>query len=230
MAKHARSKLIMQPRFRADYPGEFVVLNTTWSGGRQRQQREWIENPIQNQHISGRAVCIGSGIDLDKFDYTILQRHRGGLLGTLKLQTYGVGQIAEQMRLDFTVEDNKEQLDQLISNEYHTNNVIYTTTKNCIANPGSCYLIPLPPHVMLPAMPMYLAAFDGHKEIFLLGYNKETQFENPKWIDNVKEVMNTYSGVKFWLVGIPTNMPNTWLDCANVETMTYRDFITYCDI
>jgi hypothetical protein len=34
----------MQARFRADYPGEFVVLNTTWSGGRQRQQREWIEN------------------------------------------------------------------------------------------------------------------------------------------------------------------------------------------
>jgi hypothetical protein len=70
-------------RYRTDYDGEFIVTQSTWSGGKKRQKREWVANPIKNQHISGRAVCIASDHDLPNFDYTRLQRHRGGLLGTL---------------------------------------------------------------------------------------------------------------------------------------------------
>jgi len=32
------------------------------------------------------------------------------------------------------------------------------------------------------------------------------------------------------LIGEPTNMPAAWLDCANVRTMNYQDWISYCDI
>ena len=97
----------METRYRADYAGEFVVLETKWSGGKKIEKREWIDNPITNQHLSGRAACIGSGIDRNYFNYTVLQRHRGGLLGSKKLQNYGTGIIAQEMRLDFTVKKNK---------------------------------------------------------------------------------------------------------------------------
>jgi hypothetical protein len=225
----------MQARFRSDYLGEFVVTNTTWSGGKRTQQREWIANPIENQHISGRAAVIGSRDSLqDPFprgiDYTILQRHRGGLLGTLKLQTYGTGTIAEDMRLDFAVELDPEQLSKLVESKYYENNVVYTTARNCIANPGDFYLIPIHPKLLLPALPIYLACFDGHQEIFLIGYSKQTPFDNPLWIQHVAEIIEAYSGVKFWCIGEDSNMPDEWIKHGNCQTMPYRDFIGYADI
>jgi hypothetical protein len=83
----------MDARYRTDYLGEFVILETRWSGGKKSETREWINNPITNHHLSGRAACIGSTLDQIHFDYTRLQRHRGGLLGSKKLQTYGTGAL-----------------------------------------------------------------------------------------------------------------------------------------
>ena len=154
--------------YRKDYDGEFIISHTKWVNGKKEQRREWVENPIQNQHISGRATCIGSSIDRSLFDYTRLQRHRGGLLASKKVQTYGVGAIALEMRLDFTVDSYIDNLKPLLDNEYYVDNVVYTTSKNCILNPGNFYLIPNRPRLLDIAMPVYLAAFDGHQEIFLL--------------------------------------------------------------
>ena len=108
--------------------------------------------------------------------------------------------------------------------------MVYTTARNCISNPGDFYLIPQAPGLLMPALPIYLAAFDGHKEIFLLGYSTQMAFENYRWFDDVCSVFSAYSGVQFYLVGEPSIMPDSWLECANVKTMTYRDFIGYCDV
>ena len=225
----------MEARYRQDYPGEFVIVNTIWEGGKRTEQREWIANPIDNQHISGRAVCIGSQDSMQSpypegIDYKILQRHRGGLLGSLKLQTYGTGKIAQEMRLDFSVDIDSEVLQKLIDSKYYEDNVVYTTARNCIANPGDFYLIPQAPRLLMPALPVYLAAFDGHKEIFLIGYSKQMKFDHPRWFDDVNEVFKAYSSVKFYLIGEPTIMPDSWLECSNVTNMTYRDFVGYCDV
>jgi hypothetical protein len=220
----------MEPRYRADYPGEFVVTTTTWTGGKKIQDREWIENPIKNQHISGRAACLGSSIDRDKFNYTILERHRGGLLGSKKLQTYGTGEIALEMRLDFTVETNNAQLTKLVEQEYQVKNIVYTTAKNCLTNPGEFYLLPQAPRLSTPALAVYLSAFDEHKEIFLIGYHRETPYDNPRWIGDITKVIQSYSGVKFHLVGEPSLMPDEWLDCPNTRAMPVRDFISYADV
>lgn len=220
----------MQPRYRSDYAGEFVVLETKWSQGKKKQTREWVPNPIENHHISGRAACIGSSIDSHRFDYTHLQRHRGGLLGSKKLQTYSTGIIAQHMRLDFAVETKAEILQELKTSGYSEKNIVYTTARNCIANPGEFYLIPNNPHLLDLVASVYMAAFDGHQEIFLLGYNKETRVENNEWHKQLKMLFESYSGVKFYVVGEPTNLHEIWFDCANSTAMTYRDFIGYCDV
>ena len=51
----------MSERYRTEYDGEFVIINNTIKDGKKIQEREWIENPIENQHISGCAAVIGHG-------------------------------------------------------------------------------------------------------------------------------------------------------------------------
>jgi hypothetical protein len=221
---------MIQPRYRSDYTGEFIITQSVWSGGKKRQRREWVANPIENQHISGRAVCIGSDHESNQFDYTILQRHRGGLLGSKKLQTYGLGFGAHQMRLDFTIETDEDILKELINNHYYQDNIIYTSPKNCLKYPGVFYLTPYNPVLIKHALALYLAAFDGHKEIFMIGYNNQTITGNSAWIAHVAQVFSAYSGTKFIIVGMPHRAPDSWLEFANVERMTYREFISHCDV
>ena len=219
----------MQARYRADYAGEFIILESKWSGGKKSETREWISNPIENQHISGRAACIGSNIDRQLFDYTRLSRHRGGLLSSKKLQTYGVGDIALEMRLDFTDETKNNKLIAIQETEIQEDSVVYTTSKNCIKYPGKFYIVPQRPLIEDSVTILYLAAFDGHREIFLLGYHNETDYGRNTWIRDVANIFRTYP-VDFYLIGEPTNMPGEWLDCANVRSTSYRDWISYCDI
>jgi hypothetical protein len=220
----------MDARYRSDYAGEFVILETKWSGGKKSETREWITNPIENHHISGRAACIGSTIDRKQFNYTRLQRHRGGLLGSKKLQTYGTGDIALEMRLDFTVETDSDSLNKILESSYQTSNIVYTTPRYCIAHPGEFYLIPLRPRIVDLATVVYLAAFDGHKEIFLLGYTEETAGGNTAWISQLTDIFSAYAGTKFYLIGESTRMPDVWVNCVNVQCMNYRDWIGYCDV
>jgi hypothetical protein len=217
-------------RYRTDYDGEFIITQSVWSGGKKKQKREWVANPIENQHISGRAVCIASDHDLPDFDYTRLQRHRGGLLGSKKLQTYGLGFAAKQMRLDFTVETDDKILRELMDSHYYQDNVVYTTPRNCLKYPGVFYLTPYNPVMIKHALLPYLASFDGHKEIFLVGYNQYTDAGNTSWAAHVSEVINAYAGTKFIIVGAKHHAIESWLEYANVEQMTYREFISYCDV
>lgn len=220
----------MQARYRTDYAGEFVILETRWGAGKKEETREWIPNPIENHHLSGRAACIGSDLDRWQFDYTRLQRHRGGLLGSKKLQTYGTGSIAQQMRLDFAVETNTNNLAAILSTGYQQDNIVYTTARNCIANPGEFYLIPYKPRLIDMTIAVYLAAFDGHQEVFLLGYTDESPGDSLHWQAQLADVFLAYPGVKFYLVGESTRMPDVWVDCFNTQVMTYPEFISYCDV
>jgi hypothetical protein len=220
----------MEERYRTDYAGEFIVTNSRWVNGHKEQTREWIPNPIDNQHISGRAACIGSTFERDIFDYTRLQRHRGGLLGSKKLQTYGIGAVAQQMRLDFTVETNPDKLKDILSTDYQQTNTVYTNPRNCLAYPGEFYLIPLNPHLLDIGQILYLAAFDNHKEIFMLGYTKDTPVDSPNWTTQVRTVIDAYPGTLFYMIGETTNMPDIWLEAANGRNLTYREFISYCDV
>jgi hypothetical protein len=221
---------MIQAHYRADYAGEFVILETKWSEGQKVQKREFVPNRIENDHISGRAACIGHDIDQPRFDFTRLQRHRGGLLGSKKLQTYGTGVIAQKMKLDFAIETESDRLENLIQNNYASENIVYSSAKLCMDNPNLFYLIPYNPNLLDMCSAVYLAAFDGHKEIFLLGFNKDTPVSKPLWHLEIVSIMNTYAGVRFYLVGEPTNMYDAWLDCANAQAINYREFISYCDV
>lgn len=217
-------------RYRKDYTGEFIVTSTAWSGGKKRTRREWVPNLIQNNHISGRAVCIGSTIDIGEFDFKVLQHHKGGLLGSKKVQTYGIGDIAKQMRLDFTVEKDDSVLQELIEQHYFQDNIIYSTPKLCLAHPNVLYPVPYNPPFIKQVQAIYLAAFDEHREIFLLGYNDSAELGNNEWAEQVNQIMLAYPLTKFYHVGNKAQTPEMWKGNSNFEQLTYREFIVYADV
>jgi len=222
--------MALTQRYRKDYTGEFVILNSRYTQGKKVESREWIANPIINQHLSGGGACIGSLDDLEQFNPKPLENHRGGLLGSKKLQTYGTARVAQHMRLDFTVDISIDNLTPLIESKYVEDNIVYTTARNCIQHPGEFYLIPLTPHMCTEALAIYLAAFDGHPEVYMLGYNKDTNTGQSAWIEQVAQIIRAYPGTRFTMVGNKLNMPDAWMRCPNTRNYTYREFVSYCDV
>lgn len=221
---------MIHERYRADYEGEFVITESRWTGGKKTQNREWVPNTIINQHTSGRAACIGSNVHRDLFDYTRLQRHKGGLLSSKKLQTYGTGTIAKEMRLDFAIDINKNILKELVESGYVTDNIVYASTRTCLVHPGEFYLIPYNTLIALEALVLWMAAFDGHKEIYALGYSNDTVGTVSEWSAHVNGVLMAYPSVKFTFIGEESNVPKLWRMNANVACMDIRPFISHCDI
>lgn len=219
-------------RYRADYTGEFVVTNLVWAGNQKHQTREWLPNPIENQHISGRAAVIGSALDQEQFDFKKLEKHKGGLLGQKKLQTYGSGDLWKSMKFDFYVTSSDSHLQEVNATGYSEQNIVYTTAKNVSKYPGKFYLVPHIGRLDELAMAVYLAAFDGHNEVFLFGYNNDTHDIAGRitWKEHVNSIFAAYKTTEFILVGTETNMPDMWKNNRNVSCQNFRQFITYCDV
>ena len=84
---------MIKPRYRRDYDGEFVIVETIITDNAKKYTREWIPNTVENHHLSGRAAVIGSRESQARFDHRRLQDHRGGLLAKKSLQTYGTADL-----------------------------------------------------------------------------------------------------------------------------------------
>lgn len=216
--------------YRKDYTGEFVIVNTNVRLGIKEQRREWLDNPITNQNVSRRAAVIGSAADQKRFDFRRLARHRGGLHGCLRLQTYGTADIWRHMPLDFYCNTQRPVLTQISATDYAEKSIVYTSPRFCLMFPGQFYMIPYQPLIDDLAAAIYLAAFDGQTEIFMLGYSQHMTAARHQWQQDIADVIRTYHTHQFTFVGVASNQADCWLDLDNVQTMDYRSWISYCDI
>jgi len=241
--------MAIQEIYRADYDGEYVILTTKVEDGKKIVEKEWIDNPIQNQHISGRAAVIASGESRLVFDVTQLERHRGGLLGSKKLQTYGTGQLHKEMQLDFFITLDPDKLKECIEDKYTERCTVYSTARNCIENPGEFFLIPQSMRGLTAVLATWLACFDGHKEVFWLGLDgqMDENYNNNIYIpqgdprktsvsishklnNSIAELMRCYLSVDFYHVSDIKKVPEVWTEQPNFKQMTYREWISYCDV
>lgn len=220
----------MKARYRKDYTGEFVITEIKISENAWREKREWIPNVIQNHHISPRAAVIGNNSMRQWFDHRKLENHRGGLQGSLRLQTYGTGDVWQDTRLQFYVSTNRKIVDQLRACEYHKDTVVMTSGSICLEYPGDFYLVPHLPVMDDLALAVYLAAFDEYKEIFLIGYNTETQAGTLNWLSDVNSIFQDYPACQFVILGSEASIPELWRHNTNVRAMKVREFISYCDV
>lgn len=219
---------MITPYYRGDYDGEFIVSEARWSDGQKHIQREWIPNPIENKHISGRACILCSADKIDSFDPTKLSGHRGGLLGSKKLQVYAIENVVKHMIADFAVVRDQELLKEISDTDLTKKTTMYTVTSSVIKHPGNFYPIPHGVVSTTIGTALYLACFDEHKEIFILNFGEN--YDKPKVVNSIVNIAKSYDNVQVYIVDTANRMPEVWKNTLNIKYMPFREWISYCDI
>lgn len=238
--------------FRSDYAGETMTTSSTWAGSEWTYAQEYIPNAITNQHLSRRAVVIGNGSSRKNYEINLLKNHRAGILGALAVQTYGCNALYRDFTPTFLVSTGTEISAEIANSGYCEDNIVYANAEVVAAHPQKFYLVPQDIHYDSGALAVYLACFDGHKQIYLLGFDNwsgdgdnsnmylETNCygssnQEPAhnfWTTTLKHIMETYHEVQFTRV-MPTSgwwCPEAWKNCLNFNQITYKEFTLAIDL
>lgn len=241
--------------FRKDYQGEEIVTDLVHIDNRWDVTKEWIGNSVINNQISNKACIIGNGISRKRFPLNTVLGHFGGLLAREKLQTYGCNALYREHAPDFLVVsgDDSGIVTEIANSGYCDNHVVYAAAPHIQYHPGKFYLIPQDPGWNSGSIATYLAAFDGHTTIYMLGFDgQDTEHYNynmyagtqhyqternaqagPAFLDlTMKAIFDTYDNVDFVRV-MPSQystMPEEWKYCTNLRQISFRQFALEADL
>jgi hypothetical protein len=238
--------------YRKDYTGQQVITDMTHENGSWEHVYEWVSNDVFNNHISNQAIVIGNGPSRLQLNLNLIKNHKGGLLSRERLQSYGCNALYRDFAPDFLVAVGKDIVKEIYNSEYPTNNVVYTNGINILENPGKFHIIPQDPGWNAGSIATYMACFDGHKKVFLVGFDGQ---DTPGYNSNVYadtagyaparsgsseeffnlsmlEVFTTYNDVEFVRVmpGRNAPIPEDWKFCANFRQISYENFRTEADL
>ena len=238
--------------YRATYAGEHVVTNLTYQGNDWTPETEYIANSVFSTYTTTQAIAIGNGESRLPVDLTYIGNHKGGLYGSNKLQSYGCNALYRDFTPDFLVATGDEIIEEIANSGYAADNIVYTNADSIIKYPGKFYLIPQNPYLDSGAIAAYMACFDGHQKVFLLGYDncvghqpvqnvyKDTpgyptaddSHNGRFWELSLAGIIKLYSDVEFVRI-MPTkeyDIPLDWGRLPNFRQIDFRDFILEADI
>lgn len=245
--------LQLSKKYRKGYTGEDIIVERKHEGNRWWETTETVPNAITNNQISDRAVVIGNGPSRLDFNLSNLKKS-SGLLGASTVQTYGCNAVYRDFTPDFLVASgNNNLIKEIADSPYVTDNIVYTNCIHLLEYPGKFYLIPYDPYADAGTTAAYIAAFDGHKKIYLLGfdghdleghnsnvysdtngYDAKWDFEidGEKWINNRVQLFNVYNDVDFvWVTPYGRNtIPEKLKWCRNYRQISFRDFVLEADL
>lgn len=239
-------------RYRTDYTGEDIVQERILRGGEWQTATEHVSNNVINNQISNRAVVIGNGQSRATFNINHLLNKRSGLLGADTLQSYACNAFYREYSPDFLVVTNRSIAEEMTKTNYAANNIVYTRVDISLEFPKRFYLIPHDPYADAGSTAAYIAAFDGHKKIYLLGcegqhsenYNdniyagtngydaKNVTVSSEKWENNYAQIFSVYDDVDFVFV-TPSGRyvtPESWKSCVNLRQINFREFVLEADL
>lgn len=220
--------------YRENYSGEEVVSKLTYEDGQWHEERDWIMNHVSNAKTSTQALVIGGGKSWQEgqfeFDIAHVKKHKAGLFGINRLQTYGANGVYNKIVPDFLVVDD-DHAEQAIRDDITRNTIVYAHARKIIEHPGKFYLIPQDPPWNSGTIATYMACFDGHNKVFLMGFdgkeNQDTFYEK-----SMLQIFEMYNDVEFIRVAptIGYYMPDSWLYCPNVRQIDFRQFVIEADL
>jgi hypothetical protein len=249
----------IKPLNRSTYGGDNIVTELLYTGGAWQSTVEHVPNAVFNNQISNKAVVLGNGPSrLDLYPngdlFQLLNDHKGGLLAAGRLQTYGCNAIVRDFIPDFVVA-NDEVASELVNTGYCDKTIIYGTAAMVLSYPGKFYLVPQDPSWDMGARAAYLACFDGHTTVYLMGFdcydshaNEQSSYnvyantpgypssDSPNteafFIKSMEQVIKTYSHVDFVRV-MPNDtysMPDSWKYYLNLRQISFNDFVREVDL
>lgn len=253
----------LQQLYRDTYTGEDVKTVGLYINGSWRYQTEFVENlDIQVLH-SDRAVVIGNGISRLDFNLKLILPNRDhtpwGEVGPWqpavnkkKFKTYGCNAVYRNYRPDFLIATGDKFLDEIVATDYCEDNIVYANKYALPLYENKFHYIPQDPSYNSGAIAAYLAAFDGHKKVYLLGFDgidndsdiynvyantnaypsKTELIREDYWVQALDHVMEIYSDTEFIRVA-PSNTfrtPELWKYRLNFRTINFRQFVLEADI
>jgi len=243
--------LITSKKYRKDYTGERIVTERNHESGVWNDVYETIPNAVANNQISNRAAVIGNGVSRLQFNLSLL-KHPSGLLGAKTLQTYGCNALYRDFTPDFLIATGNEITQEISNTNFVKDHIVYTSAIHMLEYPNKFYLIPFDPYADAGTTAMYIAAFDGHKRIYLLGFDgqdsvdsnnniyagttgydaKTAKVLDEKWIHNRKMIFDTYNDVDFVRVTPRGHdpIPELWKYATNFRQISFRQFSLEADL
>ena len=238
--------------YRSSYSGEQVISNMTYEGGTWVYEREEIQNAVFNNQISNKAIVIGNGISRADFNLRLISNHKGGLLAGGALQSYGCNALYRDFAPNFLVANGDGIVKEIANSGYTTDHIVYSNANALLDYPTKFYLIPQDPGWNAGSVATYLACFDGHKTIYLMGFDGVDQaedgynlykntngYDSPSsgysedyWAKSMDMVFELYSDVDFVRV-MPTKqyyMPEEWKYVPNLRQIDFREFALEVDL
>lgn len=233
--------------YRSDYAGEDILVNTTYRNSVWEYEYETVPNRVTNIQFSNRACIIGNGESRRAFDLKYLRNHRGGA-GQLAIQTYGCNALYRDFAPHFLVATGDAMIEEIANSGYCEDHIVYSNAKNLLNHPGKFYLVPQDLQYNAGALATYLACFDGHKMIFLLGFDGATNYnayegtanygpvgeilDDTYWIKSMEIVMRVYNDVEFIRV-VPIEswrQPAAWQALPNFRQIDWKSWATLADL
>ena len=157
--------------YRSNYAGEHVIGTLTLESNEWNPETEYVPNAVFNTHTTSQAIAIGNGESRKNFDLSFISRHTGGLLAVDKLQSYGCNALYRDFHPDFLILTGDDVTKEVAESRYVDDRIVYATGDNVLKYPGKLYLIPQNLYYDAGSLAAYMACFDGHKKVFLLGYD-----------------------------------------------------------
>jgi hypothetical protein len=244
--------LQLSKKYRRGYTGEDIIVERKHEGQRWWDVTEHVANAVTNNQISNRAVIFGNGESRLSFNVNHLLNKKSGLLGADTLQSYACNAFYREYTPDFLVVTSRIVADELSKTSYPTDNIVYTRVDISLEFPRKFYLIPHDPYADAGSTAAYIACFDGHKKIYLLGcegqhepnYNNNVYAGTPgyagknsdmlgnNWGESYRQLFQVYDDVDFVLV-TPNGRYKThdsWKACTNFRQISHRDMVLEADL
>lgn len=217
--------------YRANYTGEEVVTSLTYKNADWTVEKQWIPSGVvDNNNERDAALVVGGGNTWQApkggFDLKYVKRPKAAS----RLKTYATNGVYKKFEPDFLVVDD-DAAQEVAQSGYCESHIVYAHAEVILQYPGKLYLIPQDPSWNAGAVATYMACFDGHKKIYLMGFDGE-QGNDAFYERAMLQLFNLYNEVEFVRVAPTANyyMPESWKYCVNLRQITFRNFVIEADL
>lgn len=179
----------LQKLYRSDYRGETIITQMSLIDGEWSPETEFLSNPILTTVGSTQAIAIGNGESRLDFDLRFVTGHKGGHTEG-RLQSYGCNALYRNFTPDYLITVGDVVAEEIVNSGFCDDNIVYANADLVTRYPGKFYLVPQNPLMNAGTLAAYMACFDGHSKVFLIGYD---MYDEETTVNNIYKNTNGYS-------------------------------------